>query len=220
MTTAVRPRRARVVLSREAIAATAMELTLEQPTTPLTLTALGALLGADPTALYRHYRSRDELMLDMADRMYGEVIELERPGLNWRESLTHTAHTIRDVFLRRPALAAEVGSRFTGGPNERQGVELLRAVLGGAGFPDDVVRVHVRAFGEMVLSHVVMTASMMTLSTDAQDADVAVAISLYGPDVAATSRDYEDVTFSSMLDTYLAGLASLRPRRVRKTAAR
>ena len=56
----VSARRSRPVLSRDVIAHVALRLTLEQPATPLTLARLGAELGADPTALYRHYRSRDE----------------------------------------------------------------------------------------------------------------------------------------------------------------
>jgi AcrR family transcriptional regulator len=38
----------------------------------LTTRALGHRLGVDPTALYRHFRNKDELLTAMADSIVGE----------------------------------------------------------------------------------------------------------------------------------------------------
>lgn len=199
------PRRTRPVLSRDSIADTAMRLTLEQPTTPLTLARLGAELAADPTALYRHYRSRDELIRELADRLYGEVVDSATITDDWVESLRNVAGTLRTVMLRRPALAADIGTRFTGGPNERRGVAQLRSILRGAGFPEADIANHLRALGEMVLAEVVMTATLLALSPDAQRFELDVARSLYGGDTD-DSLQYEDSTFSWIFETYLEGL--------------
>ena len=77
-------------------------LTLEHSTTPLTLGRLGAELGADPTALYRHYRSRDELLRDLADRVFiGPNASFEHQD-DWRQSLKQFA---LDAAHRVPAEA-------------------------------------------------------------------------------------------------------------------
>jgi AcrR family transcriptional regulator len=198
-------RRPRAVLSRGAIAETAMRITLEQPTTPLTLARLGAELAADPTALYRHYRSRDELVRELADRLYAEVVDTAEVTDDWLESLRNVAATLRTVMLRRPALAADMGTRFTGGPHERRGVEILRDILRRAGFDEHDIPNHLRAMGEMVLAEVVMTASMLILPAHEQEFELSVGRALYGGD-AGDPLTYEDTTFSWIFETYLSGL--------------
>ena len=200
-------RRPRPVLSRDTIADTAMRLALEQPTTPLTLARLGSELSADPTALYRHYRSRDELIRELGDRLFGEVADTAEITDDWIESLRNVAGAIRTVMLRRPALAADMGTRFTGGPNERRGVGVLREILLRAGFPERDVPNHLRALGEMVLAEVVMTAAMLTLPPDELEFELGVGRSLYGSD-AGDALTYEDHTFTWIFETYLAGLQS------------
>lgn len=209
-------RRVRPVLSRDTIADTAMRMTLEQPTTPLTLTRLGAELAADPTALYRHYRSRDELIRELADRLYAEVADTVEVTDDWLESLRNVAATLRSVMLRRPALAADIGTRFTGGPNERRGVAVLRDILLRAGFDEPDIPNHLRAMGEMVLAEVVMTASLLVLPPDEQEFELSVARSLYGAD-AGDSLAYEDHTFSWIFETYLTGLQTQLRDRSRPT---
>ena len=197
--------RLRPVLSRDTIADTALRMTLEQPTMPFTLARLGAELSADPTAIYRHYRSRDELIRDLGDRLFGEVAEMAVITDDWIQSMRNVASSVRTVLLRRPALAADLGTRFTGGPNERRGIVILRGILQGAGFPDDDIPHHMRAFGELMLAEVVMTATLLSMPSDAQQFELDVSQSLYGR-VAGDSLEYEDRTFGWILDTYLEGL--------------
>ncbi len=201
-------RRVRPVLSRDGIAETALRMTLERPFTPLTLARLGAELSADPTALYRHYRSRDDLIRELGDRLFGEMVgtlEAAEATNDWEAMLGRVTTVMRTVLLRRPALAADLGTRFTGGPNEQRGVALVRGILERAGFPSHDASVQARAFGELVLSAVVMTASMMSLPSDAQEFELEVSRSLYGGDVRG-ALEYEDTTFDSIFETYLLGL--------------
>jgi AcrR family transcriptional regulator len=205
------------VLSRELIAETAMRMTLEHPTTPLTLARLGAELSADPTAIYRHFRSRAELVRELADRLFGEALTIAEVTDDWVQSLRNVAASIREVMLRRPALAADIGTRFTGGPNERRGVAILREILVGAGFSEADVSNHLRALGEMVLAEVVMTASLLALPSDEQEFELSVARSLYSAEPIG-SLDYEDNTFSWILETYLEGLQARLRRATRPSA--
>ena len=182
---------------------------LEEPTTTLTLARLGAELGADPTALYRHYRSREELVTDLGDRVFVGPNVRFRHRDDWRASLTAFALDIRGEFLLRPALAAEIGSRFTGGPHERRSMEILREVLVLAGLSDDLVLMQVRAVGSLVVSHAVMTAMLMSMPSTALELDAAIAHGIHGDAAGDDSREFEDTSFRIILDTYTGGLRML-----------
>ncbi len=201
-------RRSRPSLSRELIVETALRLTLEQPATPLTLARLGTELAADPTALYRHFRSRDELIRELGDHLFGEVAAMVDLAGSWHDALREIAGTVRLVMLRRPALAADLGVRFTGGPNERAGVAIIADVFRRAGFAEDQVLPQTRAFGEFMLAHVVMSASLLTMTPDGQEFELQVARSLYGPAVRSTSYEYESDVASQIVDIYIDGLAA------------
>lgn len=201
-----RAAKVRVVLSRDTITDVAFRLTRDEPTTPLTLTRLGTELGADPTALYRHFRNRDELLLAVFDRMYADVAARYVHEPDWRSSLRWVAVAMRSALLERPALIAEVGYRFTGGPHERAAIELTRRIFERAGLPSEAARLQVRAFGELMLSHAAMSAASVTLPADIQAAEIEIGRARYELDVADMSS-YVDSAFATILDTYIDGLS-------------
>ncbi len=217
MTTARRrPVRARPSLSRELIAEAAFRLTRDEPTTALTLGRLGAELGADPTALYRHYRNREELLLDVFDQIYADVLARFRPVADWRESLRAVAAAMRNVLLQRPALVAEVGFRFTGGPREREAIELTRRLFEQAGLDPAEATSQVRVYGELMLSHAAMSAATITASASVQSSELEFGRVTYG----STARDmseYESEVFELMFATYVDGLAA-RARAAKRNA--
>jgi AcrR family transcriptional regulator len=207
MTTARRrPVRSRPSLSRELIAEAAYRLTRDEPTTPLTLGRLGAELGADPTALYRHYRNREELLLDVFDRMYADVLARFRPASDWRESLRAVAAEMRNVLLQRPALVAEVGFRFTGGPCEREAIALTRQLFEQAGLDPAEATSQVRVYGEMMLSHAAMSAASITTAAAVQARELEFGRAAYGS-TAQSMSEYESEVFELMFATYVDGLA-------------
>jgi len=71
----------------------------------LTMRALGERLGVDPTALYRHFPSKDALIAAMLDDMMGSILVAwdaeEQPP---RERLRQLLLAARSVFLRNPNL--------------------------------------------------------------------------------------------------------------------
>lgn len=181
-------------------------MSAEQPRTPLTLARLGAELEADPTAVYRHFASRAELVRAMGDRLFGEVLAELPVEDDWQEWFRGAAKAVRRVLLRHPALAADQGLRFTGGPNERDGVRIIIERFRDAGFPEEHLPAMARAFGEFMLSNVVMAAAMLTLPPDEQEFELAVSRSLYSPEATASAYEYEDRVAELIIDTYIAGL--------------
>lgn len=198
----------RPALSRDVIADAGMQLARRHPTTPLTLNRLGVALGADPTALYRHYRNRGELILDLADRSYGDVLDAVPDDPDWRAELMAISLQLRRKMLETPALAAEFGVRYTIGPNEHRLVDRVVGVLERGGVTGDM-RLHIRSLGGMVLGHIVMTATVIMQPVAVLAADMAVAAERDGLAHPPDARAYEDLAFEQMMRVYIAGLEHL-----------
>ena len=115
--------------------------------------------------------------------------------------------SMREVLLERPALVAEVGYRFTGGPHERAAIELTRRTFERAGLAPDAARLQVRAFGELMLSHAAMSAASITLPPDLQTREIEIGRAVYDLD-APDMAGYEAATFAMILDTYVDGLSA------------
>ncbi|MGH3403407.1 MAG: TetR/AcrR family transcriptional regulator [Streptosporangiaceae bacterium] len=67
---------------------------------------LGLALGADPTAVYRHFASKDDLVLAIADHLIAEAMDGLEPQACWIETLVEAARRLRRVYLAHPAAAS------------------------------------------------------------------------------------------------------------------
>ena len=71
----------------------------------LTMRRLGREMGADPTAMYRHFRSKDELLLAVCDRLLGSMLDALEPGDGWRATLRDMSWKAWETYHRHPHLA-------------------------------------------------------------------------------------------------------------------
>lgn len=104
METKPKPRRGRPSrLSRDRIVEAALDLIDRAGLQGLTMRALAHELQADPMAVYRHVRDKDELLGAMCDRLLVglDPIDLEQ---DWEPQLRRLAEQIRERFAARPAL--------------------------------------------------------------------------------------------------------------------
>jgi AcrR family transcriptional regulator len=115
--------RKRGQLDREGIleAATRLAAGGEQ----ITFRALGAALGSDPTAVYRHFRDKDELVRAVFDRLQVGIIERIDTTGTWREQLVEASVLTWQVCADHPSVGVEARSMITGGPGELAAVEML-----------------------------------------------------------------------------------------------
>lgn len=126
-------RRRRPALDREMIVDAALRLAQQPDPEAMSFRALGRELGADPTAVYRHFRDRNELVEAALDRLLAEVAASVPSDLVWRERLRVSAVNYFEVIVAHPVIGAEAGHRTTGGPGELAMLELLLVALLEAG---------------------------------------------------------------------------------------
>ena len=216
--------RRRVTLTREAILEAAMHLCSPEGGGVLTFSRLGKELGADPTAVYRHFRDKDDLVLALTEQLIDEaVLLMADSGLSqdqWREWCTMTARTIRAVHLARPALAVLGANRTTAGPTETRSVEEIIAVLHRAGLPPVEAAECYRMLLDLTLAFVQATASFLILGPEVQAKDDAAWSVKYGllpadryPMLHLGSARLtelfrnDDEVFELVLETFLDGVA-------------
>lgn len=96
---------------------------------------LGRELHADPTAVYRHFASKDELLVAMAERMFAEPLAEPCAAEGWRDALRRILHSGFAIYQRHPGVAVALARTPDDLPAlvehaERVAVELYRAGLG------------------------------------------------------------------------------------------
>ena len=106
-----------------------------------TLAHLGEHLGVDATAVYRHFRTKDELLRSAADRILSTVTDgletgdgsstsVQRP---WRDQIVELCERLRAVHLAHPSIAALASSGPPRGTNEFVLTEMMLGALARAG---------------------------------------------------------------------------------------
>ncbi|MEZ0066227.1 AcrR family transcriptional regulator [Streptacidiphilus sp. MAP12-20] len=216
----------RVALTRESILEAALRLCSPEGGGQLTFSRLGKELGADPTAVYRHFRDKDELVLALTDLVIRENAKLARAQLpegssdDWRTWLTVTAESVRTAYLARPALAVLAAARTTASPAETSGVEEVIAVLHRAGLPVLEAAEYYRQLLDLTLALTQYSAAFTCLGPDIHAKDEAAWAVKYGmlpeeefpllhQSAQRLTELYRDDTevFRMTLETFLDGLA-------------
>ena len=169
MPTKTRPRPS---LSAELILESALDLIDAEGDDALTFRRLGRQLEADPTAVYRYFRSKDDLLLALADRMIDASLTSVPENAGWRETLHAVAEEGYAAALRHPRLAVLMAARTTQGKAEARAIERVLAALAEAGFaPEEAVSIW-RAFSDSVLAWAGLTAAFVSLPPDARAKDL------------------------------------------------
>lgn len=157
-------------LTADRIVSESLRLLDENGVSGLSLPKLGRALGADPTAVYRHFASRDDLLLAIADRLIEELTDV-RPNDCWVDTLAHVAHRLRRSYLAHPAAASLSAYRTTRRPAEMRAVDVIIGAILLAGFRGSEAAVIYRAYADFLLSFAGGEASFRSLGADVQDAD-------------------------------------------------
>ncbi|MGH2896977.1 MAG: TetR/AcrR family transcriptional regulator, partial [Solirubrobacteraceae bacterium] len=117
----------------------------------LTMRRIGSALGADPTAVYRHFRNKEALLTRLAERMFATEPELD-PDDPWQEQLR--VH-IRHAFGRYRA-HPDLGILLARQPDDLRPLvriceQTLDLLVDGAGLPLN----QASEFSHLIENHVV-----------------------------------------------------------------
>src|SRR5467141_1982505 len=102
-------------LTRDRVLAAAVDLADRGGFEGLSMRKLGQELGVDAMALYRHVRSKDDL-LDGLVEVIVRQIERPFPADDWKAALRAQAMAARGVMLQHPWARRVLEERGTGGP--------------------------------------------------------------------------------------------------------
>lgn len=214
--------RPRAELSRDRILDAAQVIIDRDGDAALTFRRLGLELDADPTAAYRHFSSKDDLLLALGDRLLGEAMDSVPGELDWRDSLRELAIALRHSLVRHPRLAVLISVRTTQGDQEARGIERLLATLADAGLPVPEAVAVWRALADTTLAWAGFSAAYIALSDEVRRRDVAAWTTTYRqlpadqyPHIAA-ARPYLDEDYDAFpmaLELLLDGIAARLDRR-------
>lgn len=199
--------RASPPLTRDRIVTEAVALLDEDGAAGLTMRRLAERLGAGPTTLYWHVRTKDDV-LDLAlDAIFGDVA-LPSPS-EWAADVRALLGGWYGVMLRHPWAPGLLGRPMLG-PNVLARTEFLQASLARGGFTGLDLAVATHGLANYVIGSALTRVAGG--SPTAADQHVRAHAAEY-PTLAATGhlgeQDWDDV-FRRGLDSLLAGLVASR----------
>ncbi|MFJ4246387.1 TetR/AcrR family transcriptional regulator [Streptomyces iakyrus] len=127
--------------STEEILDAAAELLRTGDAESFSVRKLAAVLGTDSSSLYRHFRSKTELLRAVADRILLAAMDGYHPEGDWKQRITALALRVRDAFGRQPQLAAVWGRYASSGTGSRLVMEEVLQALRASGLPDEEIPV-------------------------------------------------------------------------------
>ncbi len=216
MSSVTTSRAERAPLTRDRIVTAAVALADQHGLDVLTMRRLGAELGFEAMALYKHVPNKDTILAAITDAVLDEI-GLGDPSLDWQNLLREQARSALETFRRHPWALGLVERQRE--PTERTLLRLdrLLTVLRGAGFPIADAAHALWAVDAFVYGHAIQEQNLpFTSSADATAADPAVFDALRQSGLSALAELAEhsaatdvrtDDEFTFGLDIVLNGLA-------------
>ncbi|MFJ6406817.1 TetR/AcrR family transcriptional regulator [Streptomyces hydrogenans] len=155
--------------STEEILDAAAELLVTSDTESFSVRKLAATLGTDSSSLYRHFRSKTELLRAVADRILLACMEGYRPEGDWKQRITALALRLREAFGRQPQLAAVWGRYASGGAGSRLVMEEVLQALRASGLPDEQIPARYHRLAVLISALIASEAGVSTMSPEEYD---------------------------------------------------
>jgi AcrR family transcriptional regulator len=167
----LRPRGPRK-LGRDDILNAAFDMLSREGEAGFSVRKLGASIGVDPMTVLHHFKSKHELLRQIADRALGTV-ELPLPTADWRKDLRGVAKAYRDLAHRHPRLF-HLHFRFNAtGPADHASSEVVYRAMRSTGLPDSVAAGLGLAFYAFVLGFALAeTEGLLLPLNDTEEAEM------------------------------------------------
>jgi AcrR family transcriptional regulator len=147
-----RRRLARGTLSRQGIVEAALALLDEEGPDALTFARLGSALDASTTAVYRHFTSRDEIVVALAEELDRLSLDGYEPHEDWRDSLRDLAWRAWRTASEHPAAASTAMHLTTRGIHELRAVDAILEAIHQAGLRGEEAGMNYAVYADLVLS--------------------------------------------------------------------
>jgi AcrR family transcriptional regulator len=205
-------------LTPDIIVSAAIEVIADVGAEQFSVRRLGEALDADPTAIYRHFRSKDELLRAMGDRSLAGVVD-DLPATSWRVCIRELCIRIRAANLAQPMLASLVRGAPPRHRNELLITETILARLHEAGFDVAAAARAYHAVIELTIGSAAIDSTLAAMPAAAREQIYDEWRSHYAAlDARAFPRSVEsarflypetaDLRFAYALDRLLDGLAA------------
>ncbi|MFJ2821989.1 TetR/AcrR family transcriptional regulator [Streptomyces toxytricini] len=208
----------------EEILDAAADLLRTTDTESFSVRKLAATLGTDSSSLYRHFRSKTELLRAVADRILVESMDGYRAEGDWKQRLTALALRMREAFGRQPQLAAVWGRYASGGAGSRLVMEEVLQALRASGLPDEEIPARYHRLAVLIAALIASEAGVSTMTPEEYEQGmelfrVAVlgadparfpALSHFARDVAPLGAD-RGAAFEEILAAHLAHIETTLP---------
>lgn len=140
-------------LSADRIVTTALAILDAEGSDALTMRRIAEELNTKAASLYRHIDNREALLVEVIDRVLGEI-ELDVPDADWQEQARYLARHTRAAFQRHPGIAPLLSMPALG-PNAMRFFDTGIQVCLNAGFPSDLAVAACQAIAFLVRSFAV-----------------------------------------------------------------
>ena len=156
-------------LTPDIIVSTAIDVLSDVGFEQFSVRRLGDALDADPTAIYRHFRSKDELLRAMGDRSLDGVVD-DLPIDSWHECVRELCIRIRAANLAHPALASLVRGAPPRRHNELMITETILGQLRNAGFDAPLAAQAYHAVIELTIGSAAIDSTVASMLPTTRDA--------------------------------------------------
>ncbi|WP_315913495.1 TetR/AcrR family transcriptional regulator [Arthrobacter sp. lap29] len=146
----------RVRLDADTIIDAVLELARDEPQSRFTFKSLGEALGANPTAMYRHFRNRDAILQAALDRLFTMALEeatTAQAPKEWRPRLECYLNAVVDVFIKYPSIGCDSFATDTFGQGELHAIEFVLLCLKDAGLSGERIVHYYGALESFTLGH-------------------------------------------------------------------
>ncbi|MFJ9059501.1 TetR/AcrR family transcriptional regulator [Streptomyces sp. NPDC102409] len=205
--------------STEEILDAAAELLSTSDADSFSVRKLAAALGTDSSSLYRHFRSKTELLRAVADRILLAAMDEHRPEGDWKQRITVLALCMREAFGRQPQLAAVWARYASSGTGSRLVMEEVLQALRESGLPDEEIPVRYHRLAILIAALIASEAGTSTVSPEEREQGMELfRVAVLGADperfpaLAHFARDVRPLgvdrrtAFEEILDAQLAGI--------------
>ena len=124
----------RARLSKRAVTDRALKLADAEGLDALTIRKLAQDLGVTPMALYWHFRSKEDLLEGVAERVWGEIDVNVDPAAPWPDQLAGLLRSLVSVLRAHPSAPRLVLEHEKRNEAALRATEVTLGILRGAGF--------------------------------------------------------------------------------------